>query len=114
MAGYQPHRLSHWAALLQRVSGLLLALFLPLHFLALGLALDGPEALDRFLNWTDTPLVKLSEVFLVALLSLHFVGGIRLLMIEFMAWSEIEKTMISIAGGATVFFVVAFLLNVFS
>ena len=113
MAGYKPHRLSHWAALLQRLSGLLLALFLPLHFLALGLALDGAEALDGFLTWTDTPLVKLSEVVLVGLLSLHFLGGIRLLMMELLAWSEMEKTMISIAGGATVFFVAAFLLNVF-
>lgn len=91
-----------------------MALFLPLHFLALGLALQGEAALDGFLSWTNTPIVKLSEAGLVALLSLHFVGGIRLLLIELLPWRSWEKTLISIAGGATVFFVVAFLLNVFS
>ncbi len=110
----KPHRLSHWAALLQRLSGMALALFLPLHFLALGLVLDGEAALDGFLTWTDTPIVKLAEAGLVGLLSLHFVGGIRLLMIEFLSWRNWEKNLIAIAGGVTLFFVVSFLLNVFS
>ena len=41
-----------WAALLHRLSGLALLLFLPLHFLALGLALEGAERLQGFLSWT--------------------------------------------------------------
>ena len=39
-----------WAALLHRLSGVALAIFLPLHFLALGTALAGADALDRFLD----------------------------------------------------------------
>src|SRR5580698_9585131 len=49
------------AALVHRLSGLALAIFLPLHFLALGLAIDGEAKLDSFLRWTDQPLVKVSE-----------------------------------------------------
>ncbi len=41
--------------------GIMLALFLPMHFLALGLALDGAGTLDRFLAFAELPLVKASD-----------------------------------------------------
>ena len=67
---------SYWAFLVHRVSGLLLSLFLPLHFWALGQALAGEAALDGFLRWTERPLVKASEVALVFLLAAHLAVGI--------------------------------------
>ena len=70
------------AALLHRLSGLALAGFLPLHFLALALALKGELALDGFLKWTANPTVKLAEAALVFLLTLHVLGGIRILLVE--------------------------------
>jgi len=51
---------SYWAFLVHRISGLLLSLFLPLHFWVLGRALAGEAALDGFLRWTERPLVKAS------------------------------------------------------
>ena len=90
-----------WRAFwLHRVSGLLLALFLPLHFLALGQALTGPAALDGFLRFADAPLVKLAEWGLVTLLALHLAGGLRLLLIEFGHASDLRKDWI--AGGVAV------------
>lgn len=86
-----------WAFWVHRVSGLLLALFLPLHFLALGQALAGAAALDRFLAFTELPLVKTAEWGLVLLLALHLAGGVRLLLIEFGPASGLRKTWI--AGG---------------
>ena len=59
---------SWWAFWLHRVSGLLLALFLPLHFLVLGQALSGPAALEGVLRLADAPLVKAAEWGLVTLL----------------------------------------------
>ena len=38
------------AAMLHRLSGIALAVFLPLHFLALATALNGSDALDAFLK----------------------------------------------------------------
>src|SRR5262245_7722113 len=70
------------AALLHRLSGLALAAFLPIHFLALALALKGEVALDGFLRWTANPLVKVAEMGLVFFLSLHVLGGIRILLVE--------------------------------
>jgi len=88
-----------WAFLVHRVSGLLLALFLPVHFWALGRALEGSVALDGFLRYTDQPLFKFGEWGLVILLSLHMMGGIRLLLIEFGPWSGLRKNWIAAAAG---------------
>lgn len=74
---------SYWAFLVHRVSGLLLVIFLPIHFLALSLALKGDAALNGFISFTDTPLFKVGELGLVVLLTLHLVGGVRLLLIDF-------------------------------
>jgi fumarate reductase subunit D len=79
------------AALVHRLSGLALACFLPLHFLALSLALTSETSLDRFLRWTDRPLVKLAEAVLVGLLAVHLLGGLRVLVVENLPWHRWQK-----------------------
>lgn len=96
--GYRKNAL--WlAAMVHRVSGLLLALFLPAHFLVLGLAIEGEAALDGFLRWTDSPLVKFAETALVFLLSVHLLGGLRVLVIENLPWRDGHKTLAGSAAG---------------
>ena len=105
---------AYWAFIVHRISGLLLALFLPLHFFALGTALSGPETLDDFLAWTAKPMVKTSEVVLVFLLAVHLTGGLRLLLIEFVGWrTEAQKAMLAAAAGVAAFCALAFALNLF-
>jgi fumarate reductase subunit D len=105
---------AYWASIVHRVTGILLALFLPAHFLALGTALAGDASLDGFLAWTDRPWVKGSEVVLVALLAAHLTGGLRLLLIEFVGWRrESQAMLLAAAGGATVCCALAFALNLF-
>ncbi len=93
-----------WAFFVHRVSGVALALFLPVHFWVLGLSLQGEAALDDFLHFTDRPLVKLAEWGLVVLLALHLGGGMRLLLVEFKPWSGLRKNAIAlaVAGGVAV------------
>ena len=82
----RPHR-SHplwFAFLLHRISGLGLALFLPVHFYMLSLAITAPERLDRLLRFTDLTIVKLAEFGLVFLLAVHLFGGLRLMALEFL------------------------------
>ena len=68
-----PHRQPGFvAALLQRLSGIALAAFLPLHFLALASALRGADALDSILAVTRHPLVKAAECGLVLALARAF------------------------------------------
>lgn len=87
-----------WLAfMLHRISGLTLALFLPVHFWVLSLALTKPGQLDMFLRFADNTMVKLAEFALVFLLAIHIFGGMRLLALEFLPWSNRQK---SIAAGA--------------
>lgn len=90
-----------WAALAHRLSGIALALFLPLHFWALGQALQGAAALDAFLAWTAQPLVKFSEWGIVLLLAVHLAGGLRVMALEFLPWRDWHKTLAALAAGAS-------------
>lgn len=87
------------AAMIHRISGVLLACFLPLHFLVLGLAIERTASLDGFLKWTQQPLVKLAETGLVFLLAVHLLGGIRVLLIENLAWRPGQKRIVTVAIG---------------
>ena len=103
---------AYWAVIVHRASGLLLTVFLPFHFWALGQALQGAQALDGFLQWTAQPLVKIAEVGLVLLLAAHMTGGVRLLMLEFLAWRDWQKSLLAVAAGASLAAGLAFALNV--
>ena len=92
----------YWAFVVHRVSGIALALFLPLHFWALSTSLQGAAALDGFVRWTDAPLFKFAEWGLVILLTAHMSGGIRLLVIEFGQWHGTRKRWIAAALAASV------------
>lgn len=107
---------AYWAFVGHRVSGLLLALFLPVHFYVLGLALEGTESMDRFLAISDIQFVKVAEWGLISLLALHFSFGIRLLILEFFAWPSHRQARLNwIMGGIAATIVVGFifLLRVF-
>ena len=105
---------NYLAFVVHRVSGLLLALFLPLHFWALGQAINGEAALGSFLRWTESPVLKLAETGLVILLAAHLAGGIRLLLIEFAGWRNWQKGAVAVTAGFALAAGLLFLLNVFS
>lgn len=98
------------AAMVHRVSGVLLACFLPLHFLALGLAIESEARLDGFLNWTHSPIVKLAEAGLVLLLAVHLLGGLRVLVIENLPWRDGQKHMAMFAATLALAIAAIFLL----
>jgi fumarate reductase subunit D len=97
------------AALVHRLSGLALAAFLPLHFLALGLAIEGEAKLEGFLRWSDRPLVKLAETILIFLLAIHMLGGLRLLVLENFVWLDRQKQIAVVAAVASMVVAFAFL-----
>ena len=89
--------MSRWVAHVHRISGIALAIFLPLHFWALGNALQ----LDSFLAWTRQPLVRAGEWAIVVALAAHFAGGLRILAIEFLDWHEWQKSLAALAAALT-------------
>ncbi|MFQ5468170.1 MAG: succinate dehydrogenase [Kiloniellaceae bacterium] len=109
----RPHR-NHplwWAFAVHRLSGVALALFLPLHFLLLGQALGGAAALDTALAWTEGGAVKAAEMGLVFLLAVHLFGGLRLLALEFLPWRHGQASLAALAGGGAFVAAFAFLFN---
>jgi fumarate reductase subunit D len=93
------NHLAWWAFLVHRLSGIALALFLPLHFWVLGSALQGEAALDAQLRWTEQGGVVFAEWVLVILLAAHLGGGLRLLALELLPWQNWQKTLATIAAA---------------
>ena len=109
----QPHR-QHplWIAFIaHRLSGLALALFLPLHFFVLGLALRNTEQLDGFLALTAHPLAKTMEVGLIFLLAIHLFGGLRLLALELLGWTSQQKMLVAVGSSLALFVACLFLIR---
>ena len=96
------------AAMIHRLSGIALAIFLPLHFLALATALNGAQALDSFLALTRQPLIAALEFGIVVALALHMALGLRVLAIEFFDFRE--QTLVALAVCLAAVFAVGLLL----
>lgn len=92
------------AAMLHRLSGIALAIFLPLHFLALATAINGADALDAFLAITRQPLVAFLECGIVVALAIHMTLGLRVLAVEFFDFRE--KTLAALTACIAAVFAV--------
>jgi len=102
---------TYWAFIVHRVSGVLLAAFVPLHLYVLSLAVSDGALLDGLLQWSTTPVVKVMETGLVVMLAAHLTGGLRLLGLEFLAWVSWQKTAFALSVGISLAIGLVFLLN---
>lgn len=84
------------AAVLHRLSGVALAIFLPMHFIVLGTALGGADKLDSFLSITSFWPLKLAEWGLVSALAVHMALGLRILAIE---WFSLRGHTAGVVAG---------------
>lgn len=100
------------AAMLHRLTGITLAVFLPIHFLTLGTALNGADAFDSFFAVTNHPAVKVAEGAIVVALATHMALGIRVLAIEFLPIRERTLAAVSLCLAAAFAIGVIFALNV--
>jgi len=99
------------AAIVHRLSGIALAIFLPLHFLALATALNGASALDSFLALTRQPLVAVAEWGVVIALAVHMTLGLRLIAIELFDFREKTLLPLSVCVAAVLVVGLIFFLN---
>jgi fumarate reductase subunit D len=87
------------AFVVHRLSGVVLALFLPVHFHVLVQAVRDAAAFDGLVRWTEAPAVRAAEMLLVVLLAAHLTGGLRLLSIEFLGWRDWQGALVALAFG---------------
>lgn len=99
------------AAVVHRVSGVALAVFLPMHFIALGTALGGADSLQSFLVLTHSPFVRIAEWGLVTALAVHMTLGLRVLAIEWLAMRERGAVVVSGCVAASAAIGILFALN---
>jgi fumarate reductase subunit D len=99
------------AAMLHRLSGIALAVFLPMHFIALGTALSGADSFQSFLGVTHNGFVRFAEWGLVTALGMHMAIGLRVLAIEFLAIRERSAIVVSACVACSVTVGLLFLLN---
>ena len=92
---------SYWAFIVHRVSGIALSLFVPLHFWALGHALEGEAGLQGLMSWSQQPTVKIGEWLIVVALAAHLGGGLRVLALEFLPWRDWQKSLAAAAAALT-------------
>ena len=97
--------------MLHRLSGIALAVFLPMHFIALGTALGGAKSLDSFLALTHSTFVRLAEWGLVTALAVHMALGLRVLAIEWLSVRERSAVVVSSCVAASAAIGILFLLN---
>jgi fumarate reductase subunit D len=96
------------AAMLHRLA---LAIFLPLHFLALATALNGAKALDAFLALTRQPVVAFAGAGIVIALTIHLTLGLRVLAIEFLDFHEKTLAALSVCFATVLAVGLIFILN---
>ena len=112
MSARHRNHANYWAFIVHRVSGVVLAMFIPLHFQVLNIAVRDAKSFDGFTAWAEAPLVKLAEAVLIVLLAMHLTGGLRLLAIEFLPWRDWQKSIVAVTAGLSLAAGLVYLLNV--
>ncbi len=69
-----------WAFALHRLTGILLVLYLFLHFYVLRTLTQGAAAYDNMVQFMESPILILLEVGLVAVIIYHGLNGLRLML----------------------------------
>ena len=98
-----------FAWLIHRVTGILLTLYIFLHLYVLS-HLKDPIQYESLMKLMKNPLVKLSEISLLALVIAHALNGFRLTLIDIGVSTSLQKPVfwMAVAIGALLFIIGSF------
>ena len=102
-----------WAFILNRLTGLGLTFYLGLHLVVLNKLAQGPGAYDDFVAFSQSSLIKLGEVVLIAAVLFHGLNGLRLTLHAFGIGVRHQKKTLSVVLLGTVFTSILFALRLF-
>lgn len=88
-----------WAA--QRITGLLLLMYLLLHLWTLSSALGGAESFNLSMEGLDHPLIKTLEVLLLCMVFFHCLNGARLILVNLFV--DMNQKMLAYGMSAATF-----------
>jgi succinate dehydrogenase / fumarate reductase, cytochrome b subunit len=96
--------------LLQRLTGIVLTLYLFMHILAVSSGLWGSEIFNIWLKNLQTPLTHFLEIFLLAAVAIHMLNGLRVTVADFFFATKQHKLMFWLATVIFALFMVATLI----
>jgi len=88
-----------WGWVLQRVTGLALAVYLIVHLFEVHTLTKGPDAFDRLMRVFQHPGFKLAEVALLGAVIFHALNGMRIIVMDTGVASRRQKAAFWIAAG---------------
>lgn len=86
-----------WAWFLHRITGVILVLYLFMHFFVLGSSLAGGETFNKWLSTVQTPVFHFLEIGLAAAVAFHLLNGLRITITDFFLVTKAHKTIFWIA-----------------
>ncbi len=102
-----------WAFLLHRFTGIVLVLYLVLHFYVLSYLARGPKAYQAALNFLENPIFVALEVALIAAVIYHGLNGLRLILMAYNIGVKQQKAMfwmVFVLSALTTFVVAVYML----
>jgi succinate dehydrogenase cytochrome b subunit len=102
-----------WAFILNRLTGLGLTFYLGLHLVVLNKLAQGPQAYDEFIAFSQSLLIKIGEVILIAAVLFHGLNGLRLTLHAFGIGIRRQKQLFFCSLLGTIFISIAFAMRVF-
>jgi succinate dehydrogenase / fumarate reductase cytochrome b subunit len=86
-----------WSWLLHRITGLILVLYLFMHFFALSSSVGGKATFDSWLGYLQTTLTHILEIGLIAVVAFHLLNGLRITIADFFYLTKPHKIIFWIA-----------------
>jgi succinate dehydrogenase cytochrome b556 subunit len=95
-----------WSWLLHRITGVILVLYLFMHFFALSSSSGGEATFNVWLSSLQTPLTHILEIGLVAVVAFHLLNGLRITIADFFFLTKPHKVIFWIAMVIFVIFMI--------
>jgi succinate dehydrogenase / fumarate reductase cytochrome b subunit len=94
--GLNPN-VGNWSWLLHRISGLILVLYILMHFLVLSSSAGGVSTFNSWLACVQTTLTHILEIGLAAVVAFHLLNGLRITVADFFYLTKPHKALFWIA-----------------
>lgn len=106
-------QMGSWAFILNRLSALGLTSYLGLHLAVLNKLSQGTQVYDEFVTFSQSPLIKIGEVILIAAVAFHGLNGLRLILHTFGISIRYQKQFFLLAVAVTVLISAMFIVHLF-
>ena len=95
-----------WSWVLQRLTGVLLTLYLFPHLFVIHSSTKGPEVFDGLTSKIQAPIWHLLDIALIAIIIFHLMNGVRIIVVEIGSFARAHKPLLLVmmALGAILFF----------